>query len=258
MKNDAKKVILNILPFISLGLLLLFWVSFSTANPKLLATPKMVWERLIRMFENPISNMNLFGHVFASMKRILIALGFAITLGILIGFVMARNWFGNATVGTIFNFIKPIPPLAWVPMITVWFGIGELSKVILVWRGGVVPITENTYTGVKYADQSLIDVGRVARANKRQIFTQIILPGALPAIFAGFKNSLSVCLMVVLAAEMMGANAGLGFLINRGMAGSDTALILIGMISIGVLGALLSTFATYLERIVCPWLRHVN
>lgn len=258
MKAKKGGVVLKILPFISVGLLILFWFLFSTANPKLLATPQMVGERLVKMFERPISNLNLFGHIFASFKRILIALVFAIVLGILMGFVMARSKLGNSTVGTLFHFIKPIPPLAWVPMITVWFGIGELSKIILVWRGGVVPITENTFTGIKFADEDLINVGRVARASDWHIFTQIILPGALPAIFAGFKNSLSVCLMVVLAAEMMGAKAGLGFLINRGMAAPDTALILIGMLSIGLLGALLSTIATYLERIACPWIRRLN
>lgn len=254
----VNKNVLKILPVVSVSLLILFWFVFSTANPKLLATPQMVGERLVRMFEKPISNLNLFGHLFASLKRILIALAFAVVLGILMGFTMARSKVGNSTIGTLFHFIKPIPPLAWVPMITVWFGIGEISKIILVWRGGVVPITENTYTGVKYADEDLINVGRVARANTRQIFTQIILPGALPAIFAGFKNSLSVCLMVVLAAEMMGARAGLGFLINRGMAAADTALILIGMLSIGILGATLSTLATYFERITCPWIRRKN
>jgi len=257
-KTKFRKLILNILPFISVGLLITIWVLFSNENPNLLATPKMVVERVIRMFERPVGGMNLFGHMWVSMRRIFIALGIALVIGILLGLIMAVSRFGKATLGTIYNLIKPIPPLAWVPMITVWFGIGELPKIILVTRGGLNPITDNTYTGVRLADKNLIDVGRVARASNIQLFRLIILPAALPSVIAGFKNALTNCFMVVLAAEMMGAQAGLGFLITRGIMAVDPPIILVGMISIGIVGALLSAIASYVERITCPWIRRIN
>lgn len=257
-KNQIRKIILNIFPVISIGLLITVWVLFSNAHPNLLATPRMVFDRAIRMFEHPIGGMNIFGHIWVSMKRIFIALGIALVLGILLGLIMAVSRFGKATLGTIYNLIKPIPPLAWVPMITVWFGIGELSKIILVTRGGLNPITDNTYTGVRITDKNLIDVGRVARASNSQLFRLIILPASLPSIIAGFKNALTNCFMVVLAAEMMGAQAGLGFLITRGIMAVDPPIILVGMITIGIVGALLSAFASYVERITCPWIRRIN
>lgn len=259
MKNlSLRNVILNILPIISIGLLIFAWVSFSNAHPNLLATPEMVFERAMRMFERPIGKLNLFGHIWVSLKRIFFGLSLSIVLGISLGLAMGVSKFAKATFGTIYDLLKPIPPLAWVPMITVWFGIGELSKIILVIRGGFNPLTENTYTGVRFADQNLIDVGRAAKATNFQLFSWIILPAALPQIIAGFKNALTGCFMVVLAAEMMGAQAGLGFLITRGIMAVDPAIILIGMICIGVVGALLSALASYVERITCPWIRRIN
>jgi ABC-type nitrate/sulfonate/bicarbonate transport system permease component len=259
MKNQkVRDSLLNFLPVISIGLVILIWIWFSNNHPNLLATPTMVYERAMRMFEHPIGKMNIFGHMWVSVGRIFISLAIAIILGILLGLFMAVSEWGKATVGTLYNLIRPIPPLAWVPMITVWFGIGELSKIILVTRGGLVPLTENTYTGVRFSDKNLIDVGRVAHASNTQIFRMIVLPAALPHIIAGFKNALSSCFMVTLAAEMMGAQNGLGFLITRGIAAVDPAIILVGMICTGVVGAILSAFASFIERITCPWIRRVN
>jgi ABC-type nitrate/sulfonate/bicarbonate transport system permease component len=259
MKNPkVRDVLYNILPVISIGAVILLWLWFSSRHPNLLATPEMVYERVMRMFERPIGRMNIFGHTWMSVRRIFVSLAIAILIGVLLGLIMAVSETAKATVGTIYNLIRPIPPLAWVPMITVWFGIGEISKVILVTRGGLVPLTENTFTGVRFSDQNLINVGRVARASNSQIFRLIVLPAALPHIIAGFKNALSGCFMVTLAAEMMGAQNGLGFLITRGIIAVDPAIILIGMIVTGVVGALLSAFAAYVERITCPWIRRVN
>jgi len=257
-KFTFRDFLMNLLPVISIGLLIFVWVSFSSKNPHLLATPKMVFDRLIRMFERPVGGKNIFGHMWFSMRRVFLSLFIAVVIGIGLGFFMAVSRVGKATAGTLYNLIRPIPPLAWVPMITVWFGIGELSKIILVTRGGLNPLTENSYTGVRYADKNLINVGRVAGASKSQLFRMIILPAALPPIIAGFKNALSGCFMVTLAAEMMGAQAGLGFLITRGIMAVDRPIILIGMISIGIVGALLSAFASYVERITCPWIRTIN
>lgn len=253
-----RNVILNILPIISVGLVILAWVSFSSKHPNLLATPEMVFARTVRMFERPIGGVNVFGHIWISLQRVLIALCFAVLIGLLLGTIMAVSKLGKATAGILYSLIRPIPPLAWVPMITVWFGIGELSKVLLCIRGGLNPITENTYTGVRFADQNLITVGRVARASRLQLFTMIIGPAAIPHIVAGFKNALSSSFMVVLAAEMIGAQAGLGFLIFRGIAAADPSIILVGMINIGVVGALLSAFASYVERITVPWMRRAK
>lgn len=257
-KLNLRDILLNLLPVISIGLLIFAWISFSSEHPNLLATPQMVYDRIMRMFERPVGGKNIFGHMWMSMRRVFLSLFIAVVIGVLLGLLMAVSKFGKATAGTLYNLIRPIPPLAWVPMITVWFGIGEISKIILVTRGGLNPLTENTYTGVRFADQNLITVGRVARATNSQIFRLIMLPAALPPIIAGFKNALSGCFMVTLAAEMMGAQAGLGFLITRGIMAVDPPIILVGMISIGIVGALLSAFASYVERITCPWIRTIN
>ena len=134
-----------------------------------------------------------------------------------------------------------------------WYGIGEFPKVLIVFIGALMPIVINTYTGIKMVDSAILDMGRVFNATNRQLLFEIALPSAVPVIFAGIKTALGVGWMVVLAAEMIGAKAGVGFLITRGMEYFDVALIIVGMLSIGIIGALLSVVTDYIERLVVPW-----
>ena len=146
-----------------------------------------------------------------------------------------------------------IPPIAWIPLVILWFGVGEVSKVFLVTLGAYVPILMNTVTGVKMVPPVLLNVGRIYKASNVQILREIVLPAALPAIFAGVKTAVSSGWMIVLAAEMMASRSGVGFLINRGMEAYDVAMIIVGMCIIGVVGYLISIVLTFLERRLCPW-----
>ncbi len=179
----------------------------------------------------------------------LFATGIGVTLGVMIGW----NKYLRLTIGTLFEIIRPIPPIAWLPIVIMWYGIGEFPKVLIVFIGALMPVVINTYTGIKMVDQSILDMGRVFNSTNRQLLFELALPSAIPVILAGFKTALGVGWMVVLAAEMIGAKAGVGFLITRGMEYYDVALILVGMLSIGIIGALLSVLTDYVERWVCPW-----
>lgn len=246
-------IIYAILPFISMSLLFLGWIYLSTYYPTLFPTPGQTWERLLRMFERPVSRLTLFGHIWASLKRVLTALILAWIFGIGFGVLIGWNRKAKALFGTIFEMIRPIPPLAWIPIITMWMGIGEIPKIIIVFLGAFPPVVINSYTGIQLIDSLHLDVGRVFNASNRQLLREIAIPAALPAIFAGIRTSTSSGWMAVLAAEMMGARSGTGFLIVRGMESDDLALIMISMITIGIVGALLAVVVSYAERKVCPW-----
>jgi NitT/TauT family transport system permease protein/sulfonate transport system permease protein len=182
------------------------------------------------------------------------ALFFAIVIGVPTGILIGWNRFFAKTVGTLFELIRPIPALAWIPLVITWFGIGETPKVIMVFLGALMPIVVNSYTAIKLVPPLYIDVGRMFNAvTSRQILTKVVLPASLPTIFAGIRNATSVGWMVVLAAEMLAAKSGLGFLINRGMESFDVALIMCGMVMIGVIGALLAVATNLIERRLCPW-----
>lgn len=253
--STLRNIFLMAAPACSLALLAAVWISASSVNSELVPTPLMVWERFIRTFEKPISGQLIFGHIFASLKRVVIALFFSLGLGVPFGIMIGWNKTLNAIFGTLFEMIRPIPPIAWLPLVVMWFGIGEFPKVLIVFIGTVMPIVVNTATGIRMIEPLNLNVGRMFNANERQLLLEIALPSALPTIFAGIRTATSVGLMVVLAAEMIGARAGLGFLITRGMDSFDVPLILVGMLVIAIVGALISVLTDYLERWICPWNR---
>ncbi|WP_305767176.1 ABC transporter permease [Candidatus Epulonipiscium viviparus] len=237
----------------SVAAFIIVWFIASLFNAELIPSPIAVIDRMILLFEKPVSGYNLFGHIWASLRRVLIALLISGVVGIVMGILIGWNYYAKKTIGVLFELIRPIPPIAWLPIIVMWFGIGELSKVVMVFIGTLMPIVINTYTGIRMVDSALLDVAESFNASDRQLLTEIAIPSALPSIMAGIRNAIGVGWMVVLAAEMIGAKEGVGFLITRGMEYFDVPLIMVGMVAIGIVGALLSAVIEKLERVVCPW-----
>jgi len=255
---NLKWVLNKVLPFVSIAAFILLWLYASSVNSKLVPTPAMAWDRLLELFSTPVGNENLFGHIWASLKRVFTALSIAMVLGISIGVMIGWNKTFRATVGTLFEILRPIPPLAWLPVIIMGFGIGELPKIIIVFIGAFMPIVINSYTGIRLVEPLHIDVANSFNANNRQILFEVAIPSALPAIFAGIRNATSGAWMTVLAAEMIASKVGLGFLIQRGMDYFDVPLILVGMLTIGIVGAMLAVLTGWIERLIIPWNQKLN
>lgn len=253
-KSTSKKILYTVMPFLSILIIVAVWIMASGNNSRVVASPATVFSRIVELVTVPISGYTLVGHVWASLLRVFEALFFAIIIGVPMGVLIGWNKVFASTIGTLFEFIRPIPALAWIPLVIVWFGIGEVPKVIMVFLGALMPIVVNSYTAIRLVPSLYIDVGKVFNARTdKQILTNVVLPASLPTIFAGIRNATSVGWMVVLAAEMLAARSGLGFLINRGMESFDVALIMSGMVLIGVVGALLAIITNMIERKVCPW-----
>lgn len=258
MDVDKKKTPLQIalwwgLPVLAVLLVVLAWVIFSTNNPRLMPGPVAVFERLIKVFERPIAKTSLFGHAWASLQRVLTALVLAWIIGIFLGILIGWNRACKALIGSVFEIIRPIPPIAWIPIVIMWFGIGEFPKVLIVFIGTFVPLVINTAAGISLVDKINIDVGKVFGGKNLQILRQIVIPTALPSIFAGIRTSVSSGWTTVLAAEMIAAQKGLGALVTRGWQGSDMALVLVAVITIAIIGSILAILLNLLERVVCPW-----
>lgn len=257
MKNTFKKrsfvgnIIYTILPSLSIICLIILWLCASKVNSVLVPTPIAILERFIKTFTVPISNQYIWGHIWASLRRVLIALCFSCGLGIPFGILIGWSKKADATLGTLFELIRPIPPIAWLPLVIMLMGIGEIPKIVIVFIGTFSPIVLNTATSIKLVDPLYLNVGRMFNANQRKLLFNIALPASMPAIFAGFRTATSGGLMVVMAAEMIGAQSGLGFLIQRGMDAFDVPLIMVGMIVIGLVGVVLAVLTNYLEKLVC-------
>ncbi len=252
-KKKIDKLLYWALPVLSVLFVIVAWVSFSAVHPELMPGPAAVWERLIRTFTKPIGRINLLGHAWASLRRVLAALVVAWVFGISFGILIGWNKTCRALLGSVFEMIRPIPPIAWIPIIIMWFGIGELPKILLVFIGTFVPLVINTATGIQMVEKINVDVGKVFGGNNWQILTQIVIPTALPSIFAGVRTSVSSGWTTVLAAEMLAATAGLGSMVTKGWQGGDMALVLVAVITIAIIGAILSVVLAKLEKVVCPW-----
>ncbi len=252
-KEMIRKRVYRLLPFLSLGLLILVWVLVSGQETAMFPSPRAIWERFMRLLEKPIMRLSLWQHIWASLKRVFAALLASWALGISFGILLGWNKKANALFGPLFTSFRAIPPLAWIPLITIWFGIGEFPKILVVFIGAVMSVVVNTQAGIQNVNQLYLSVGRIFHANRRQMLLQIAVPSALDAIFAGVRTSTSAGWMVVLAAEMLGAKSGVGFLITRGMDSGDMSLVLLSMICIGLVGAALAVLTQIIAGLVCPW-----
>ena len=254
-RTKWQRVLYVILPILSVALIILAYALVQQKMPLLLPDAKGLWERFIRTFTHPIKDVNLIGHIGASLRRVLIALLFAWTLGIGFGVLIGWNRTCKALFGSIFELFRPIPPIAWIPIIIMWFGIGEFPKVLIVCIGSFIPVVINTEAGIRMVEKEYIDVGRVFGASRSQLLAEFVVPTALPSIFAGVRTSVSCAWTVVLAAEMLGADHGVGALVTRGWNAGDMALVFVSIICIGIIGALLAFVLNKLEMVVCPWNR---
>jgi len=156
-------------------------------------------------------------------------------------------------VNPIMEILRPIPPLAWIPLSILWFGIGDAQNQFIIFLGMFFPILINTIVGVKNVDPNLVRAARSLGAPEYKVLSRIVLKGSLPQIITGVRIGLGVGWMALVAAELVGANSGLGFLINdaRSMLRTDT--IVVGMLTIGLVGLLIDTAIRTLGRKFLPW-----
>ena len=252
-KDRTRNRVYLFLPFLSVSLLIFLWFCVSRDGGAVFPSPGQTWARFIRLLERPIMRLSLWQHIIFSLRRVFIALLAAWTIGISFGILIGWSKKCNALFNPVFTGFRAVPPLAWIPLITIWFGIDEFPKILVVFIGALMPVVVNTHAGISNVNKLYLDVGTMFNASTLQKLFQIAIPSALDAIFAGIRTSTSAGWMVVLAAEMLGGKSGVGFLITRGMESGDLELVLLSMICIGLVGAALAIITQIVERVICPW-----
>lgn len=245
-------------PASSICAFVLLWQIVSlNVSAEFLPSPLAVWNEFIRLMNNPIGGTSLMEHVGYSLQRVLIAFALAILFGLPLGLLMGWNRICEKIVSPIFEVLRPIPPIAWIPIAILWLGVAEGSKVFICFVGAFVIMILNSYTGMRYVDPLLIDAAKSFGASRSQQFFNVAVPACMPSIFAGVQNSLSMAWMCVLAAEMVGAREGVGYIIIQGMDLNKSTMILVGMILIGIIGSLLAAALRWVEKLLCPWRREL-
>ncbi|AXU76798.1 ABC transporter permease [Clostridioides difficile] len=198
----------------------------------ILPSPEKVYSTFLKM----ISDGSIFINVYASMKRVLIGFAISTAIGVPLGIFFGIYSGVYEYFKSLINFLRNTPPLALIPMLILWFGIGEESKIIIIVLASFFPIFTSTLKGIKNCDSKLIEVGRVFEFSKLQIIFKIIIPNAILDIAVGLKLALGYSFRAIIGAELVAASSGLGYLISDGKEMSRTDVVIVGIIVIGLLG----------------------
>jgi len=245
------KIIRQFLYFIiPIFLFIIVWwvISKIFHNAQLLPDPIIVGKTFITSLKN-----GLFNDAIASIQRVLFGFLIASVLGVFLGLLCGINKWVSRLISPILELLRPIPPIAWIPLAILWFGIGNNPAYFLVFLGAFFPIFSNTYLGVSSVEETYKRAAYSLGATKKEIITDIILPASMPQIFTGLKIGLGVGWMVVIAAELVGAQSGLGYMIQLNRFLLNSPEIITGMITIGVIGFLLNLLITKIEKMTTPW-----
>lgn len=197
----------------------------------------------------------LFGHILSSLELVLLGFAAAILTGVPLGLLMGWNRWVDAYLNPIFQIIRPIAPIAWIPLTILWFGLGMSAKVFVIWLAAFSPALINTHTGIRNINPVLIEAARVNGAATAQMLWDVAIPSALPTIFTGLRISLQACWMVLVAAELVGSFTGLGHIMIIATRDLDPGMILVAMVCVAALGVLMSKLLTLIEHKVVPWRR---
>lgn len=192
--------------------------------------------KVLKTFLKMISDGSIFKNIIISMRRILIGFAISLSVGIPLGILFGIHNKIYQYFKPLLNFLRNTPPLALIPMLILWFGIGEESKIIIIILASFFPIFTSTLKGIRNCDPKLIEVGKAFELSKSEIIFKIIIPNAILDIAVGLKLALGYSFRAIIGAELIAASSGIGYLISDGKEMSKTDVVIVGIITIGVLG----------------------
>jgi sulfonate transport system permease protein len=234
--------------------IIIMWYTSSTngwVNISIIPPPRKVGDS----FQKMLGNGSLWQHILASFARVLRGFAIGAVAGIVLGLLIGLYFRLNQIFSTLIGILRPIPPIAMIPLFIMWLGIGEESKIALVTVGAFWPVLLNTIAGVQSTDLKLIEVAQMFGKKRFVVLRDIIIPSAMPLLFTGLRLSISTAWSCVVAAEMIAADKGVGYLIMYARQMSKPAELFVGIISIGVIGLGIDILFRTLQNKVVYWSR---
>ena len=233
----------------------IWWVVVVQTESAIFPTP---WQVAAGAFEL-VQDGTLWEHIGASLYRVGAGFGLALLLAVPLGLWM--GWVGGAyrTLNPVFQMLRPISPIAWIPLAILWFGVGDLSPMFLIFISSVFPMIVQTTSGVHTIDRRYLRAAANFGVSRAVLFRQVVIPAVLPEIIVGMRIGIGVAWLVVVAAEMIALRSGLGYLImDSRNAGNRYDLVIASMIIIGLIGLLLDGLMRLLERLKTVRWRYVR
>lgn len=240
----------------TLLVLLALWAlaaRFAVVSPVFLPSPFAVLRKFVLLSTGEYVDATLWSHLAASLGRVLAALVGALAIGIPVGLAIGISKVGRGVFDPLLEFLRPIPPLAYLPLIIIWFGIGEPSKVLVIAIAMLAPIALSTAAGVKGVNQDRVNAARSLGAKRQQVLWNVVLPSALPSILTGLRIALGAGWTTLVAAELIAATKGLGFMIQSAAQFLVTDVVIVGIFVIAGIAFILEFAIRRLEAALVPW-----
>lgn len=239
----------------TLALLALWWLAtrYALVNPLFLPSPKAVWDAFVRTATEGYQGSLLHEHLIASLYRVLAGYVLACLVGIPLGIVMGLSRDVKAVFDPVIEFYRPLPPLALYTLIVMWLGIGDTSKVALLFLAALPPLTISSMQAAASVDPRYVKAAKSLGAGPRQLFFHVFLPACLPGICTGMRISLGFTYTVLVAAEIVAATAGLGWMIWDASKFLLGDIVIMGLFVLALTGMALDFLIRLAERALTPW-----
>ena len=244
---------------ITVGVIIGAWSlasAYALVSPVFLPSPRQVALAIYNLIVTGFVDATLAEHVGASLFRIFGALIASIVIGIPAGIAIGTSRIGRGILDPIVEFLRPLPPLAYLPLVIIWVGIGEVSKITVIALSMLPSIILSTSAGVCGVSKDHVNAARSFGATKRQVLREVVLPSAVPSILTGIRIALGAGWTTLVAAELVAATSGIGFMIQSAAQFLVTDIVIAGIVVIALIAILLEFFARRIERRLVPWAAH--
>ena len=252
-RRQVRSVLLVVLPpILGIALFVGLWALVSTASPQL-PSPAKTWASAVDVFGNPFyrkgpNDQGIGWNVLMSLQRVGIGFGLAALVGIPLGFVLGRFAFAHAMAAPIISLLRPVSPLAWLPIGLMVFKAANPAAIWVIFISSIWPMVVNTAVGVQRVPQDYLNVARVLNLSEWKIVTKILFPAALPFVLTGVRLSIGVAWLVIVAAEMLTGGVGIGFWVWDEWNNLNVEHILIAIFVVGIVGLALEQAILFLAR----------
>lgn len=218
-------------------------------NIQLFPSPVKIWQAFVKSVENG----KLQANILISLKRVLIGYIYGAVLGIVIGVILGLFKKTYRLFSLLLEILRPIPIIAWVPVLIMILGIGESSKIIVIMIGSFWSIFLNTYDGIRNVDLKYLEVANMFRKKKIETVCRVMIPAALPGIFTGLRIGIGSAWVSVIGAELIASSAGLGYMISYSREMAQPANMYVAVFIIGIIGYLINALLKLIEKKALRW-----
>jgi sulfonate transport system permease protein len=238
---------------------LVSWQAVTTAglvSAQKLPPPTEIWHTAVSLITTSSPAYGtLQGAMLVSLQRVAVGFAFGAAVSVILATVAGLSRFGENAVDPLMQMLRTLPLFGLIPVFIVWFGIGELPKLTLIALGAAIPLYLNTFAGIRGVDAKLAELGQVLHLSRTELIKDVVLPGALPQVLVGLRQSLGVAWLALVVAEQVNANAGLGFMISQATQFLRNDVIFVALLVYCCLGLLTDALVRLLERRALGWRR---